>query len=317
MANLAVPSWLLFAGIAAETTWNTPVAATDFYPLMKPDFDVIYEPIEDDGFRSNASALQAWYQGVVKSQVSLPDMLFYPNASGHLLMGIFGADAITGTNPYTHTMTLLNTAYPKSYTVGKYPGLVATQDQVAGLYFEEVALKFANPGKLTISAKGQGTVQTQATKATNTYDASSVFLPWQAAVTLGGSSTTKVINAELTLKRPVEVIWGFSGAQAATGINVGPLTVDGKLDFTSTDLTELNYYLNNTQPVLSIVFTSGSNSLTLQMSKSAFVSPTKLDHGNPYARTTATIKGVANSTDAGTGNAPIKAILVNTRSTAY
>src|SRR5215472_13803003 len=163
MANLAVPSWLLFAGLAKESTWGTAVAATDFYPLMKPDFEPIYEPIEDDGFRSNASALQAWYQGVGKSQVSLPDMLFYPNASGHFLMGILGVDTLTGTNPYTHTMTLLNTGYPASYTLGKYPGLVATQDQVAGLYWEEVALKFQNPGKLLISTKGQGLIQSQAT----------------------------------------------------------------------------------------------------------------------------------------------------------
>lgn len=317
MANVAVPSWLLFAGLAPETTWGTAVGATDFFPLAKPDFNVAYENIEDDGFRSNASMLQAYYQGVVKSEVDLPDMLFYPNASGHYLMGLLGADAVTGTNPYTHTMTLLNTAYPKSYTVGKYPALVATQDQVAGLYWTELALKFANPGKLTVGAKGTGLLQTQATKATNSYDVNAVFLPWQASFTVGGSANAKCINAEVTLKRALEPVWGMSNSQNATGINVATLSVEGKMEFTSTDLTELNYYLNNTQPSLSILFASGTNSLTLQMTKAAFVTPTKIDHGSQYARTTATFKGVANSTDGGTGNAPFRAVLVNTRSTSY
>src|SRR5215472_18482220 len=126
---LPVPSWELFTGIASETTWGTPVAATDYYPLTKPKFSVVYEPIEDIGFRSNASELQAWYQGVGSTMVELPDMLFYPNASGHLLMAMLGVDTNVTT---THTLTLLNTGLPKSYTLGKFWGGVATQDQTAG-----------------------------------------------------------------------------------------------------------------------------------------------------------------------------------------
>jgi Phage tail tube protein len=201
--------------------------------------------------------------------------------------------------------------------MGKFWGGVGTQDQSAGVYWSDLQFKFMNPGKLTVAAKGTGKIQTQATKATNSYEANSVFLPWQAVFTLAGAGNTKIFDASINLSRPVEWIWGFSGTQDGTGGNVGPLRIKGTFTAASTDLTELNYYLNNTQPVASIVFTSGTNTLTFQMSKTAFVDPTELDHGNPYARTTMNFDAVANSTDAGTGNAPIKVILVNTRNTAY
>lgn len=307
---LPIPSWELFLGIAPETTWGTAVAATDYWPIMKPKFSVVYEPIEDIGFRSNASELQAWYQGVGSTLIDVPDMLFYPNATGHLLMGMLGVDTNV---TVTHTLTLLNTALPKSYTLQKFWGGVATVDQVAGVYWSDLTFKFVNPGKLTVSAKGRGKIQTQATKPTFSADTNSVFLPWQATFSLGGANT-KIIDCTINLTRPVEWIWGFNNAQDGTGGNVGPLRVKGTITAASTDLTELNFYLNNTQPTVSIVFTSGSNSLTFQMTKVAVVSPSELDHGNPYARTVLTFDAVANATDAGTGNAPFKCILVNTRS---
>src|SRR5215831_8780437 len=233
---LPIPSWELFVGIASETTWGTAVAATDYYPIAKPKFTVKYAPIEDIGFRSNASELQAWYQGVGNTLIDLPDMLFYPNATGHLLMGMLGVDTNVTT---THTLTLLNTALPKSYSLYKFWGGVATVDQVAGVFWSDLQFKFMNPGKLTVAAKGTGKIQTQ-------------------------------------------------GTQDATGGNVGPLRVTGKITAASVDLTELNFYLNNTQPVASVTFTSGANSLQFQMSKAAFVDPSELDHGNPYARTVLT-----------------------------
>lgn len=313
---LPIPSWELFLGVAPETTWGTAVAATDYWPIMKPRFSVVYEPIEDIGFRSNASELQAWYQGVGSTVIDCPDMLFYPSASGHLIKAVLGVDTISGAGPFTHTLTLLNTALPESLTLTKFWGGVATADQSAGVYINELQFKFQNPGKLAVSAKGRGKIQTQATKPTFAADTAGVFLPWQATFSLG-SGNTKIYDATITLTRPVEGIWGFNNSQDLTGINSGPLRVKGQIIAASTDLTELNFYLNNSQPVASILFTSGTNTLTFQMSKAAFVSPSELDHGNPYARTILTFDGVANATDAGTGNAPFKCVLVNGRNTAY
>src|SRR5215469_752051 len=315
---LPIPSWELALGVAPETTWGTAVAATDFWPIAKPKFTVEYQPIEDIGFRSNASELQAWYQGVGSTMIDCPDMLFYPNATGHLLKAVLGVDTKTGAGPtFTHTMTLLNTALPESLTLQKFWGGVATVDQVAGVFISELTFKFVNPGKLTVSAKGRGKIQTQATKVAFSADSNSVLLPWQATFSLGGSGNTKIFDTTITLTRPVEWIWGFNNSQDGTGGNVCSLRAKGTVTAASVNLTELNFYLNNSQPASSIVFTSGSNSLTFQMTNTAFVSPSELDHGNPYARTVLNFDAVANATDAGTGNAPFKCVLVNTRSTAY
>jgi hypothetical protein len=314
------PRWLSFIGLGRETTWNTPVTAGTFYPMVpatkhKPR----YEKIEDDGFRGNASRIQAWYQGVGWSEVDWGDLSYYPDDSGHLLMGMLGNDVVTGSNPFTHTMTLLNTAFPPPYTCVRYTALTATAEQVAGVYWEELTLKFVagRPGKLTITPKGRGTIQGTVTRPTNTYSAQQLILGWQAALTLNTVANAKILTATISLKRPVEMLFGLGASQNAGGSNVDQIDIAGKLEFYPTDMTEMNFYLNNTQPPASFLFTSGANSLTLQMSKAAFEDPTELDAGTPYYRLSASFTAVANATDAGTGNAPLKAVLVNPRATVY
>jgi len=314
---MPVPTWRLFAGLAKETTWGTAVAATTFYPVKSPKFAVKYTTINDDGFRSNASQTQGYFQGTGYTEVSTGDMNYYPDDSGHLLMSLFGADAITGAGPYTHALTLLNTALPPSYTFVKFDAALATARSVAGAYVEEVQLKYANPGRFTIAAKARGKIETNVTSPANTYSTAAILMPWQGALTLGGGANAKLVNLDVVIKRPVELIFGMNNTQDATAGNVGPLSVTGKMTFVPTDFTEMNYYLNNTQPVASIIFTSGTNTLTLQMSKVAFQDPTELDHGSPYLKVVASFEAVANATDAGTGNSPAKLTLVSGKAVAY
>lgn len=312
-----VPSWLLFAGLSKESAWGTAVAPATFYPSKNPKVDTVFTDILDDGYRSNASKDQGYYQGEGHSEIDLPDIKMYPDDAVHFLMAMLGADAVTGAGPYTHTITLLNTALPPSYTVAKYDAAVATARQAAGVNFEEVQLKFANPGIFNVAVKGRGKIPTNATKPTAAYSSAGIYLPWQAALTIAGGASTKLIDMELTLKRKIDQIWGIGGTQDVSGQNVDVLEVAGKLTFVPADYTEYNYYVNNTQPTVSIVFTSGTNTLTLQMSKVAFVAPTPLDSGSPYLKVPASFRAIANSTDAGVGNAPLKVIAVNSRSAAY
>lgn len=312
------PRWLIFSGVGKETTWNTPVATATYYPIEQPKHRPRFEKYLDQGFRGNAAAHQAFYQGVGWSEINWPNMWFYPDDSGIFLMGLLGTDVVTGTiAPFTHTITLLNSAFPPSYTGARFTNLAATAEQIGGIYWEELTFKFANPGRLTVDAIGRGTIQGTVTKPTPAYSAQQGLLPWQGSVTVAGSANAKLLNGTISLKRPVALLFGMSNAQNANGSNVDVLAVTGKLEFYSTDMTELNYWLNNTQPSVSIVFTSGANSLTLQMSKCAFDDPTELDFGTPYARTQASFVAIANATDGGTGNAPIRGVLLNPRSTSY
>lgn len=319
-AYAAIPTWLLVAGLAKETTWGTPVAATTFYRVKSPKYSVKYASTIEDGMSASAAKDQAWYQATGATDFDLGELLFYPDDTVHPLMGLLGTDTVTGTGPYTHTLTLNNSAFPPSYTLARYSGLQANADQFPGCLFSEATLKFSNPGKFTFNAKGMGMLPTPAggvTKPTAAFSAAPILMPWQGAFTIGGSSNLRAIDFEVQIKRPVEMIFPMSGQQGPGAYNVSVMEVTGKLTFTSVDMTEVNYYLNNTQPVVSAVFTSGTNSLTLQMSKCAFESPTEIDHGQPYARTTASFRAIANSADAGTGNAPIKITVANGRSTTY
>jgi|SRR5579859_510194 len=314
---MAAPTWRLAVGLAKETTWGTAVTATTFYPVKKPSgFVPQYEDIEDTDYRNNASALQAYYEGVGQTPVDTGDMLFFPDDSGHWLMALLGADAISGAGPYTHALTLLNTALPPSYTVVKYDSLIATSRQVAGVRVSEVILKFSTKGKLTIAAKGIGKIAGTIAKPTEAYSAASAYLGWQASATVSAANT-KLEEGEIRLTRTLEPIFGANNSQDMTDQMVDVLSVTGSLTFAPVDDTEKAYYTNNTQPNVSIVFTSGTNTLTLQMSKAAFAKGSDIDHGSKYAKFRTPFKAVANATDAGTGNAPFKATLVNGKSAAY
>src|SRR5205085_2115500 len=106
------------------------------------------------------------------------------------------------------------------------------------------------------------------------------------------------------------------GSQDTTGIVVDTLEASGKLTIAVQDYTEYNYFLNNTQPTFSLVFTSGTNTLTIQMTKTAFTAM-PLDHSKKLLTVVGDYRAIANATDGGTGNAPVKFVLVNGRSTAY
>lgn len=317
-----VPRWLQFVGLGKETTWNTPVTLTSFFPVPtglkhRPR----YEKIIDDGFRGNASQDQALYQGVGWSELDWSGMAFYPDDSGIFLMALFGADSVTGSNPYTHTLTLLNTAFPPSYTGGRYTALNGSNiEQVGGVYFSELTLKFVASGaqgKLTIDPKGVGAIQGSVAKPSNVYSTQQLLLGWQGALTLNSVASAKLLDGTVKIVRKVDQIFALQNSQNPSAANVDVMEITGNLTLQAADMTELNFYLNNTQPPAVISFTSGTNSLSVQMTKCAFEDPTELDAGSPYQRTMVSFRGIANSTDGGTGNAPGRVVLVNPRSTAY
>lgn len=311
-------SWQIQCGLAKETTWGTAVPSTSFFPAGKnAKLDTRYQNLLDEGYEGIAGKDKAYMQGTGWSEINWPDMWFYPDTSPHFLMAMMGTDTVTGAGPYTHTITVLNTANTPSYSCTKFDNLVATARQSAGVYFEAISLKYSNPGKFSIAATGRGKIATNATKPTASYSTLLPYLPWQGALTLNGSANARLIDCQMDIKRPLSQIWGMSNTQDMTGQVVTDLEVDLKLTFVPIDYTELNLFLNNTQGAYSIIFTSGVSSLTFQMTKCAFEDPTVIDHGQPFARISASGRAIVNSTDAGTGNSPLKIVAINAQSAAY
>jgi hypothetical protein len=322
--------------------------------------------------------------GAGHSEVSLPDMPWYGDDSGHLLMALLGTDTLntyvartgtiasvaagaasatftpgtggssvtgdvfridTGTavgevvkptsiaaNVWTmpttgpssfrfahgaaapvtalaeHTITVLNSAAPPSYTLQKFDKLNSTNARtLAGVYFEEVTIKFSNPGKLTVSAKGRGKMGTNVAAGTAVYSAESFNVPWQTNITIGGVVNIRLTDLEFTLKAPSDQVFGMNGLQSPTAAVADQLSVTGKMTFVPDDYTEYTYYTANTQPALLIEVDNGSNETVFQMSKCAFTDPVVLDHSGNMTMLNATFEAISNSTDAGTGNSPIKA----------
>lgn len=316
---MAVPAWMSFMGIAKETTWGTAVPATTFF-RGKPKVALSDKsPTKETGFSGIAAETHGYSPGVRDTSVDTGSLLFYGDDTVHLLMGILGVDTVSGSGPYTHTITLLNTGLPPSYTFQRFTGAVATADQIAGMRWSEVDLKFSNPGTLSVEAKGLGKILTQATKPTNAYSTLAPYLPWQGVVTYGGSSYAKLIDGQLTIKRNIEPIYGMNGAQDQSDQNADVLGVTGSLTVVPADLTEFNYYLNGNQEALSVAFIppTGTNQITFQMTKAQLLDGTELDDTKTYLTGMLKFEGIANSTDGGTGNSPLKVIAVNAKTTTY
>jgi tail tube protein len=388
------PNWVVTVGLAKETTWGTPMTPpTTFLSTDKPVFTEKATSIYDRGLRGIRSALQGMSMGAVQTTVSIPNMPFYGDDSGHLLMAMMGSDTVTGTakngtlassavgattltyttvggsapvvgdvfkidggtttaeivtptavagaGPYTltvpatkfahaalapasslltHTLTVFNTGAPPSYTLAKYDALVATARQIAGVYFDSMQFKFTNPGALTVAATGLGKQGTNVTKGTSVYSAEQFLIPWQAVFTIGGVANARVIDYEFDIKAASDQIMGMNGTQSATAAISDQLTVTGKMTIVPDDYTEFLYYVNNTQPSVALAMDNGNTRFNLQMSKTAFIDPTVLDHSGNYTILTASFEAVSNSIDGaspGVGNAPIRAVLLNSKTGAY
>lgn len=313
----ANPTWRQVLGMAKETTWGTGVVATTFFPIAKPSgFVPQFEDIVDDGDRNNASGEQAYYQGVGLTPFDTGEMLVWPDDSLHWLMALLGVDTISGAGPYTHPLTLLNTGLPPSYTLTLFDNLIATARRIVGAQVNEVTLKWSVKGKLTIQAKGIGKIADTVAKPTEAFSAAAAFLGWQFAANIGGANT-KIEEGELTLKRQVDPVYGAVGTQDMNDRSIAELYVSGRYTFAAADDTEKTLYTGNTQPSSLLTWTSGTNVLAIQMTKTAFGKGGDIDRSNKYSRTVVPFRAIANATDVGTGNAPVKATGTNGKAVAY
>jgi hypothetical protein len=141
-------------GLAKESTYGTPVAATSFLPFKNPNIGDDFTILKDEGFRGMPAGPLGAYQGVATSHVEFEGD-FYPTDPAHLFMGLLGADTLVGAaDPFSHTLKLA-AAQPPSYTI---------TDEVADTVFRQypgsmvydLALKFTPLTGLTYAAKAMG-----------------------------------------------------------------------------------------------------------------------------------------------------------------
>lgn len=296
-------SQLTVVGLALESTYGTGVAPTKFLPVKTHDWKPNVQRILDEGKRGvNAKDFGA-YAGHQFSEWTYGGD-FFPDVPPYFLMAILGGKAVTGIGPYNHIFSLAS-AIP-SLTL--YDDYVASRREISGGLVEEFTLRWGTTETTAVAweAKGKGHLGTVPTAATPSIGALPPWLGWQTQLTVGGSVVQRLLNGELTFRRPNEQVWSANDSQNPNQFVAGPLEVSGRLNVYMLDNADLDRVLSLTKPATEIRFTSGTNVLAAVLSACDWEAAT-IDRSGTYVRLDATVRGLWNATDAG----PAKVTLVN------
>lgn len=298
-------SALSHLGISKETTYGTAAAATMWIPVkdLKPADEIKY--YLDEGKRGYAVKDFGAYQGTRMGQIEYAGDV-YPDVIGHLLLAIFGKDTVTGAaSPYTHTFQVGNV--PPSYTFSDYNGV--TERQWAGARLSEMGFKFAtDTGGLEFTLKGASKASVTTAVTTPSFGTVNPFLGWQAAMTIGGTAVPgRLLAFEFSVKRALKEVFAANNSQDVSNIYSGVMEVTGKITTDFPDENELNHFLNNDQPALTVTLSQNANtSIKFQLSKVAFEKATP-DRSQEFVRLDSDLRGLYNTTDAG----PAAVVLTN------
>lgn len=313
-----------YLGIAKEVTKGTPVAPTDFIPVManklKPA-DVIGE-LYDEGLRGSLVKDYAYIQGRSNSTFEFGGSVF-ADTFGYVLAGVLGDVATTGsTAPYTHTISLKNAtavgadAQPIAYTLTDF--YAANVRAYPGIQFQSCSLKFTADGLLEYDAKGTGFLSASASTPTPSF---STVLPtpvWQATVSIGGTTVANAVDGNLDMMRSVTPIFGLANTRNPYQVFLGALETKGKIKFVMENNDQLTNFLTNVQPAIVLNWSQGSGATATQIqatvTKGAYTAAV-IVRDKDYVEIDVDLNGMGNTTDAGSsaGYSNIKWVLQNAK----
>ena len=199
--------------------------------------------------------------------------------------------------------------------------ITVTGNSLSGLNLTNQTIVTASSTQFTVTngATGTGTGGTASVVIpTPSFSAVAVQPVWTGVTTIAGTVSAKLAEGNVNITRPLSPIFTVDGSQNPYQIFQGAVDVNGSLKLIFEDNTDLNYYLNNTQPSLDINFSQGSGATATQvkltMTKCAF-QVAKIDRSKDYVELDVTFKAIANSTDVGSssGYSPIKVTLQNAK----
>lgn len=306
---MAIISYNSHLGLAEETAWGTAATAPTFWVPYKTlkSVDTV-KRVVDKGIRGNLTEDYASYESTRSATEDIEGEV-YPDTVGYFLLGIFGQDNVTGSSaPYSHKFTLSNNQ-PPSFSLFDYDGI--NERLYTGATIEELDFKFTTEGEVTQSVKMMSKASSLSgsthTPSYSLPSAAPIFVGYQAALQIAGAANTRLTGGNVNFKRTTKFTFGANNSQDPTKVNSGVLSATGKFDFEVDDYTELNYYLNNTQPSVTITFVNGSNQIVLSLGKCDFEKVDGLDRSQEMVRVSATIRGLYNTTD----NGPASVTLTN------
>lgn len=323
------PSAKQVLALAVETTQGTAVTTlaascpvNEFKPTDK------YQWLKDQALRGSMVGTYGQIQGPRNSEFSGSGPVF-TDWLPYFLVNILGDRTTTGTSPYTHAVSTLNsgTGQPSSLTLVDWQGPTATSNARTynGCCLSELTLK-GNPESTLLewSFKGMGWSSAAYPTAPPTYaiGTEAPMAAWRTAINLAATPNLTIRDWEVTITRALKAEWTSQNAQVPYIIQRGAVTVTGSLRYSvPSDETALNYLINNTQPALQILADNGQAAaaqrrLTLDMGLCAFET-VEIDRSEEAVGYQATFEAIANTTNVGAsgGYSPIKATVVNNTTT--
>jgi len=321
---MALPRVRSFIGIGKESARPVLGAApslaeaTDYIPVttITPFDNIAY--LDDKGLRGSMTEEYDVIQGRIFSEFEIAGDVF-PDTFGYLAAGLMGDVATTGASaPYTHVISLLNsgTGQPVTYTTTDYNGLNARK--FGGLQFASLDVKFSADALLTYTAKAMGYQSVVGDTPTPSFSTVTPTPSWAGSVSIAGAASIKMAEGNISITRAVAPIFTLADVQRPYQMFAGALMCEGAMTFVTESDAELDYYLNNTKPIVVVDFTEGAGAALTQvqftMSKCAFT-VAKIERSKDYVETTVTFKAIANTTDKGAslGFSPVKIQLKNAK----
>ncbi|HEX5997269.1 MAG TPA: phage tail tube protein [Jiangellales bacterium] len=321
---VAYPSAKQFIGVSNEVTEGTvvtPLEATVVVNGFEPED--VFAQIIDEANRGDMAGEHGVTQGSGHVEWSIPESPAFYDTLPYFLLNLLGAIATTGAGPFTHVITLLNsgTGQPGFLDIFDWQGTPANSGrQYPAIAVSEITIKGSPEAEfITWSAKGVGWLSTDTAAAPTAAPSTDAPMPaWRAVISLAGTQNKHIGEWSVTITREVSVEHTSQNTQQPYHIMRGDLKVSGSLSVIKpADETELNYYLNNTQPELNITADNGGatteqRAITLHMQLAAFTK-SPIQRSEEAVGYNVDFKAVANATDAGAsgGTSPIKITVIN------
>lgn len=297
-----------YLGIAKEVTKGTPVAPTDFIPVLasklKPA-DIIGE-LYDEGLRGSLIKNYNYIPGRSNSTFDFGGPVF-ADTFGYSLGGLLGSVTTTGASaPFTHTVSIKNAtavgadAQPTAFTLTDF--YAANVRAYAGIQIHDLSLKFTSDGMLDYDAKGTGWLSTAASTPTPSFSSVLPIPTWIGTVSIGGTAVSNSVDGSIDMTRPVTPIFGISNTQNPYQVFLGALETKGKIRFVMENNDELTRYLTNTQPAIIVNWAQGAGTTATQIqatiTKGAYVAAV-IDRSKDYVEIEVDINAQGNTTDVG------------------
>lgn len=271
-----------FFGVAAETTWGTPVTVTRFYEALTESHedDLALESIET--IRGNSpqqiALLHRWAKGDV-------EILANYHGIGLLLKHLIGSvSSTTASSPYTHTIPNASSGIPATDRIGL--GLTMQFQRDNGLFFTYAGAKITGmrhsfgtdqASRMNFSFLSKAAT-TGTTGATASFSTLAPMKPSQASITFDGA-TLSARNVTVEIQNPVdEVAILGSTTLGAEPNRSGVQKVTGSAEVLFDSLTQYAKLDGATDVAIVVTSTDATNSITYTMTKS------RLTKGTPHNR---------------------------------